>query len=261
MGAGNFECIWVRIFVRLRNRYNTLSRTVFEIYIYIYIPINIYIFLVACLCPGRIVCMFSLNEFVKGGSRKSSSGTSWLKQLGPIPSSPTRSLRDLGRSHLKTLCASVSLSVTTGCYTQRCGWGSLRPAEHRKEQYEPHTPLLAEPWTGLFSKTVPSPAGIVKSRSLSVECSGKDWKVESAHCLSSVTVEMWVGYDFSQLRDFCIVVSLFCVLEKKNFFEIISTNMETDIWLCWSEILFVHNKNDKCYFKTCLTDDMVGRAW
>lgn len=129
--------------------------------------------------------------------------------------------------------------------SQRCGEARCWPAEHRKEPYEPHTPLQAEAWTGLFSKTVPSPASIVKSKSPSVGCSGKDWKVESAHCLSSVTVEMWVGYDFSQLRDFCIVVSLFCVLEKKkkNLFEIISTNMETDIWLCWSEILFVHNKN------------------
>lgn len=144
------------------------------------------------MCPGCVVCMFSLNESVKGGSRKSSSGTSWVKQLGPIPSLPTHSLHDLGQSHLKTLCASVSLSVT-GRYTlppRGVGEPCCRPAEHRKEQYEPHTPLLAEAWTGLFSKTVPSPAGIVKSRSLSVACSGKDWKVESAHCLSSVTVEM-----------------------------------------------------------------------
>lgn len=84
----------------------------FEIYIYTYK--YIYIFLVACLCPGRIVCTFSLNESVKGGRRKSSSETSWLKQLGPVPSLTTRSLRDLGQSHLKTLCASVSLSVTGG---------------------------------------------------------------------------------------------------------------------------------------------------
>lgn len=103
--------------------------------------------------------MFSLNESVKGGSRKSSSGTSWLKQLGPILSLPTCSLRDLGRSHLKTLCASVSLSVT-GCYTlppRGVGEVRCRPAEHRKEQYEPHTLLLAEAWTALF----PVPALLV----------------------------------------------------------------------------------------------------
>lgn len=83
-------------------------------YIYIYTYKYIYIFLVACLHPGRIVCMFSLNESVKGGSRKSSSGTSWMKQLGPVPSLTTHSLRDLEQSHLKTLCASVSLSVMEG---------------------------------------------------------------------------------------------------------------------------------------------------
>lgn len=114
MGAGDFECIWVRIFVRLRNRYNNLGRTSFEIYIYTYKYIYIYIYLVACLYPGRIVCMFSLNKSVKGRSRKISSGTSWLKQLGPVPRLTTRSLRDLGQSHLKMLRASVSLSVTGG---------------------------------------------------------------------------------------------------------------------------------------------------
>lgn len=87
----------------------------------------------ACLRPGRIVCMFSLNESVKGRSRKSSSGTSWLKQLGPVPSLTTRSLRDLEQSHLKTLCASVSLSVTevTPCLPE-VWWGSL-PSSRAQE--------------------------------------------------------------------------------------------------------------------------------
>lgn len=58
----------LEIFVRLRNRYNTLSRTLIYIYIYIYTYKYIYIFLVACLYPGRIVCMFSVNESVRGGS-------------------------------------------------------------------------------------------------------------------------------------------------------------------------------------------------
>lgn len=194
MGAGDFECIWVRIFVRLRNRYNSLSRTLFEIDIYIYTYKYIYIFLVACLCPGRIICMFSSNESVKDGSSKSSSGTSWLKQLVPFTSLTARSLHDLEQSHLKTLCASVSLSVTGG-YTLP-PWGVVRLAADQPStgrNSTNHTLLLAEAWTGLFSRTVPSLAGIVKSRSLSVGCSGKDWEVESTHCLSSVTVEMWVG--------------------------------------------------------------------
>lgn len=58
--------------------------------------------------------MFSLSESVKGGTRKSSSGTLWLKWLEHVSSLTTHSLRDLGHSHLKTLCASVSLSVTGG---------------------------------------------------------------------------------------------------------------------------------------------------
>lgn len=94
----------------------------------------------------------------------------------------------------------------------------LHPASPgRREQEEAGVPHAHRCWRKhLFSKTVPSPDGIVKSSCPSVGCSGKDWKAESAHCLSSVTVEMRGGYDFSQLRDFCIVVSLFCVLDKKK---------------------------------------------
>lgn len=113
--------------------------------------------------------------------------------LGPVRGLATRSLRDLGQSHLKTFRASVSLSVAGGYALPPRGVVRLaadRPSAEEGGVRTTRTPLLAEAWTGLFSKTVPSPAGIVKSRCPSVGCSGKDWKVESAHCLSSVTVEM-----------------------------------------------------------------------
>lgn len=108
--------------------------------------------------------------------------------LGLVPSLATRSLRDLGHSHLKALGASVSLSVSGG-YTLPPG-SAVRPSAEEGGVCTTRTPLLAEAWTGLFSKTIPSPAGIVKRRCPSVGCSGKDWKVDSAHCLSSVTVDM-----------------------------------------------------------------------
>lgn len=114
--------------------------------------------------------------------------------LGRVPTAATRALRDLGHSQsLKSSPCLSSRSVPGGYAVPP--WGAVRLAAHRPSAEEEgvrtaRAPLLAEARTGWFSKTVPSPAGIVRSSCPSVGCSGKDWKVESARRLSSVAVEM-----------------------------------------------------------------------
>lgn len=139
--------------------------------------------------------MFSLNESVRWEQRRQQwdlmAGAAIL--LGHVPSLATHLLCNWVQSHLKTLCASISLPVRGTSALPSRGMERLA-AEWLSTEEEgvgsTRTPLLAEAWTGLFSKTIPSPTGIVKSRCPSVGCLGKDWKVDSARCLSSVTVEM-----------------------------------------------------------------------
>ena len=139
--------------------------------------------------PGRVVCMFSLNESVRGGSREGSSGISWQEQ----PFS-----WDLLPAYLLARCMiwdSVTYQHFVPQFPCQCPRGvvrlaACRPSAEEGRVYTTCTLLLAHASAGLFSRTVPSPAGIEESRCPSGGSSGKDWKVESAHRLSSVTVEM-----------------------------------------------------------------------